>query len=161
MGEDRKSYSTLLHQLHLKPFRCVVALDDNRCEDGKELREEYEGAFGISGEDLWLDGDASVLEVLISLADHLAFSTDLPADSWFWKLIENLELKHYRDSFYSVRAEHEVDQVLEVFLSRTYSDHGVGGVFPLRSPRHDQRKIELWYQLQAYLLEGERVYNGP
>lgn len=155
------SYSSLLYQLYGKPFRWFVDHDDNREADGQELREEYESTFGIEGQVLQLNADASMLEILISLSDHLAFATEDPAADWFWKLIENLELKHYRDSNYGHQAEDEVDRCLETVLNRTYSEDGVGGIFPLRTTRHDQRRIELWYQMQAYLLEGDVVYNGP
>ncbi len=160
-GPDARSYSILLHQLHVTPFTVLLHRDRNRAADGKELREEYENTFRITGEDLWMDGSASVLEVLLGLSRRLEFDTDIPTANWFWKLLENLELRHCTDSHYNEYVESEVAGIITTFLQRTYSPSGVGGLFPLRRAEHDQRQIELWYQLQAYLLESEFVANVP
>jgi hypothetical protein len=160
-GDGRASYWALLHQLHTKPFECVIPSDANRGEDGKELRETYEDTFQILGEDLWLDGKASMLEVLIGLSKRLEFDTDIPTDRWFWKLLENLGMQHYTDVHYTKMVEEDVDERLDLLLRRRYSPDGVGGLFPLREAVHDQRRVEIWYQMQAYLLEGDHVDNGP
>jgi hypothetical protein len=31
---------------------------------------------------------------------------------------------------------------------------GLGGMFPLEDPREDQRAIEIWYQMMAYINEN-------
>lgn len=160
-GDRHESYSYLLHQLHTKPFDWYVHNDDNRGEDGKELRERYTDAYRISGEDLWPAGKASVLEVLLGLSGRLEFDTDIPLDRWFWKLLENLGMQHYTDSQYSEHVEAEVDHALDIWLERKYESDGTGGIFPLRRAIHDQRRVELWYQMQAYLLESDYVDNWP
>jgi hypothetical protein len=38
--------------------------------------------------------------------------------------------------------------------NRTYSKLGKGGLFPLRSSAYDQRKVELWYQMAAFMTEN-------
>lgn len=160
-GEDHVAYSYLLHQLHSKPFEWSVHNDDNRGEDGKELRERYTDTFRIDGEDLWPAGKASVLEVLLGLADRLEFDTDIPLDRWFWKLLENLGFLHYSDSHYNSHVEREVDHALNIWLHRKFDEDGNGGIFPLRGAQHDQRRVEIWYQMQAYLLESDYVDNLP
>ena len=39
-------------------------------------------------------------------------------------------------------------------IDRDYDASGFGGIFPLRRPAEDQRKVELWYQAAAYILEN-------
>jgi len=150
----------LIRQLHIKPFRWFVHNDSNRGEDGKELREEYLEIFRYSEPD-WPDMDASMFEVLIALSRRAAFNSYGTPASWFWKMLENLDLRHYSDANYNDIVEQEVEEVLDNVLDRRYSPDGRGGLFPLRMPHHDQRKIELWYQLSAYILEGGEVDNGP
>jgi hypothetical protein len=52
-----------------------------------------------------------------------------------------------------------VDEILERVIGRTYRPDGRGGFFPLRYAEKDQREVELWYQLNAYveLLQDELV----
>jgi len=147
--------------MHVTPFEVILHRDENRGEDGKELRGEYENTFDISGEDLWIDAKASVLEVLLGLSRRLEFDTDIPTANWFWKLLENLEVRHYNDGHYNEHVEEEVFHRLQVFMTRSYAPTGYGGLFPLRMPQQDQRRVELWYQMQAYMLESEHVANVP
>jgi hypothetical protein len=37
---------------------------------------------------------------------------------------------------------------------RLYTTSGYGGLFPLEEPKEDQRKVEIWYQMMAYLGEN-------
>lgn len=158
-----KTHMSLCRQMHMKPFRWYVRNDDNRNADAKDLRLEFLDEFRIRDEDdRWLNLDASVLEVLIALSRRLAFESYSSAEEWFWKMIENLGLQHYSDAIYRRETgEREVEEVLERLLERTYGRDGTGGLFPLRRPHSDQRRVEIWYQKEAYLLEGNDVANGP
>lgn len=154
-----RTYWRLLHHLHLTPFRWSIRNDDNRAEDGKFLREEYLD-WGASDPDM-PDAPASILEMLVALSRRVAFeSYGSPAD-WFWKLLENLDMKHYTDANWDDFVEQDVGQALELLNSRKYGEDGRGGLFPLRYPHTNQRRVELWYQMSAYILEGADVANGP
>lgn len=156
-----RSYWKLLHQLHQKPFRWFVNNDGNRNEDGKELRQEFLERTGLEGEDIFLDMDASMLEMLLALSRRVAYeSYGQPAD-WFWKMLENLDMRHYTDANYDENVAHEVDDAIEVVLDRDYGFEGRGGLFPLRMATTDQRRTELRYQMAAYIIEGWTVDNGP
>jgi len=39
-------------------------------------------------------------------------------------------------------------------LARDYDADGNGGLFPLKNPKKDQRRIEIYYQMNAYVLEN-------
>lgn len=144
-----------MRQLYVKEFVWLIPNDDNRAEDGKALRYEFINEQGIDEVDQeWLDLGCSFLEMLIALARRAAFESDDEVVEWFWRFIFNLGLNNHTDSAYTRETEREVDNVLDIVIFRTYDADGLGGLFPLTHPRQDQRKVELWYQLAAYLTEG-------
>ena len=144
-----------MKQLYVKEFVWLIPNDDNRAEDGKELRYEFINEQGIDEVDqAWLDLGCSVLEMMIALARRAAFESDDEVVEWFWRFIFNLGLNNHTDIAYASKTEREVDNVLDTVIFRTYDADGLGGFFPLIHPRQDQRKVELWYQLAAYLSEG-------
>ena len=144
-----------MRQLYVKEFVWLIPNDDNRAEDGKELRYEFINEQGIDEVDqAWLDLGCSVLEMMIALARRAAFESDDEVVEWFWRFIFNLGLNNHTDIAYKSTTEREVDNVLDTVIFRTYDADGLGGLFPLTHPRQDQRKVELWYQLAAYLSEG-------
>jgi hypothetical protein len=89
---------------------------------------------------------------LVAFARDAAFQTNMTETEWFGIFFENLGLTQYRRL--QRRDIPAVEDILNTFLWRTYDPTGVGGLFPLREPKHDQRKEELWYQLSAYLEEN-------
>ena len=84
----------------------------------------------------------------------------VPGD-WFWKFLSNLEIQSYNDRIYSSMIVEEVNAVIRRLLDRDYEPNGVGGIFPMHNARQDQRTVELWSQLQFYVLEGDFLEHGP
>jgi hypothetical protein len=149
-----RTYWGMLKQLFLKEFVWVIPKDDNRIQDGKDLRYEFVDQSGLGDVDPgWINLGCSVLELIIGLSRRLSFEIDGEPRDCFWELINNLSLGTYLDSrpFQS----EEVEEILDRFIWRTYSFDGKGGLFPLKNPDEDQTKIELWYQLCAYVLEKD------
>lgn len=156
-----RTYWRLLRQLYTKEFVWLIPNDDNRVEDGRDLRYEFldeidEVARHEADPD-WLSLGCSMLEMMIGLARCLAFEADGEARDWFWHMMENVDLRRFNDAYYKGgEAETEViNEVLDTIIWRTYHRDGHGGLFPLRDAAEDQREVELWYQLNAYLLEQE------
>ena len=148
-----KSHWSLTRQLFKKEFVWFVPNDDNRVEDGRDLRLEFLQECGLDADEEWLSMGCSMLELLIGLSRRLAFETEGQPRVWFWHLIQVLNLFQYNDLEYNDQAEATIDEVLNRVIFRTYDARGNGGLFPLRRPRRDQREVELWYQASAYLLE--------
>ena len=44
---------------------------------------------------------------------------------------------------------------LNTFIYREYERNGKGGMFPLKTPSGNQKKVQLWYQLAEYLIEND------
>lgn len=159
-----RSYWKLIKQLYATQFIWFIRNDNNRSADGLDLRIEFLEETDYDIDDpyhLWMDMECSMLEMLIALSRRLAFETDDSEVRWFWRLMQNLEIDRYTDELYEISIQEEVEEALYRVNNRTYSRDGVGGLFPLRNARRDQRKVELWYQMSSYLLEGDTVNNGP
>lgn len=146
------TYWNLFRQLHSTEFIWLVPNDDNRVEDGRALRYEWIGESGFPVDPNWWTFGCSFLEMLIGISRRLAFEGDGHAGVWFWHLISNLGLQTCTDAV--VYDHDEVDERINAVIWRTYDNNGRGGLFPLRHARCDQREVELWYQMSAYLLEG-------
>lgn len=164
VSERNKHFTcwSLLKELYTHPFEWFVPNDDNRAEDGKFLREEFLSDLNISHDDeAWLDLKCSFLEMFIALARRASFNSYGEPYEWFWKFLENLELSQIVDSKFNRSSRSRIERILETVNSRSYLPNGSGGIFPLVHPERDQREVEIWYQLAAYLLEGEYIENGP
>lgn len=153
-----RTYRNLLHILYTKEFVWIIPNDDNRVEDGKELRYIFLSEEQITVDDQhWMELGCSMLELLIGLSRRLEFETDIPAVDWFWELLENLNLHKMSDQKHISR--HNVEDILDRVIWRNYEYDGSGGLFPLVNAEKDQRKVELWYQLSAYILE-RGIFEG-
>lgn len=153
----------LAKRLYKTKFLDFVPNDVNRATDGIALREEFLDKHPhIEFDSMWMNLDCSMLEMLIALSRRANYHTDDGALSggalgWFWELMGNVDLDQYTDAVWSNRCLGEIDRVLERINNRTYNTSGRGGLFPLIHPDLDQRKVELWYQMSAYLIEKRYV----
>lgn len=149
-----KSYWSLFKQLYSTEFVWFIPNDDNRVEDGRDLRFEFLSDVGRNDDSDWINLGCSVMELLVALSRRLAFEAGGDSHDWFWVLIGNLGLSDYTDSYILKNsAEEEIEDVVNTMIWRTYDHDGHGGLFPLQDAQRDQRDVELWYQLSAYVLE--------
>ena len=153
MKKSGRSYIKLFRFLKKRQFTWTIPNDENRAEDGKYLRITFRE---LTGEHCIIKGSCSVLEMCIALAVRITEdlfeydSTTTPA-RWFWVMMENSGLDQFEDGTYD---EREVTRIVDDILLRRYSKTGKGGFFPLKRPNKDQREVEIWYQLQKYILEN-------
>ncbi len=153
-----KSYRNLLDILYTKEFVWLVPNDDNRVEDGKDLRYEFFESEGITiktRDTHWLSLGCSMLEMLVALSRRISFEAGDEPRVWFWHMLTNIELDHLNDR--KRISNEDVEGVLDRVIWRTYNYNGGGGLFPLRYPEEDQRKVELWYQISSYIFEHNLV----
>lgn len=152
------SYRNLLARLYNTEFIYLIRKDQNRAEDGIELRRRF---ILVNGYEDWyeivmdeLDGPCSVLEMMIALAIRCEENImDDPrvgdrTKQWFWGMVNNLGLAGMTDDIFDVRF---VDNVIRQFLNRDYKPNGEGGLFTIRNCEEDLRSVEIWYQLCWYL----------
>jgi hypothetical protein len=152
------TYWTLLRDLHSIEFVWLVNGDDNRAQDGLDLRQQFLQQSFMINDPLWMNHGCSVLEMFIAFSRRTEFQTDIDARHWFWIFMQNLRMDDLNDAAaeeYNI--SEVVAEVLDQFLWRTYREDGYGGLFPLNEPMHDQRTVELWYQFNEWLEEQEQL----
>lgn len=150
------SYSKLLRTLHNNEFVWMLSGDDNRAEDGKDLRGEFLIECDIPDNPEWrtIPG-CSVLEMLIAFSRRAEYQNDQPAREWFWEFISNLGFLECTDD--SVITSQDIEEHLELFIWRNYNIDGSGGLFPMQHSYRDQRAVEIWYQLCDYLVDQNKL----
>ena len=167
-SDPNRSYTLLTEQLHKKHFRWRVPNDDNRALDGIFLRESYFEEYPGWEEVPWAKEQCSVLEMLVALAlraDNTASGIGLQEgpEEWFWKFMANTGLVEFTDAEYLDQdhvTRETVAIIVDRLLDRRYNyDGSNGGLFPLKHPGEDQRHVELWYQLNAYLMENSDIWT--
>lgn len=164
-GDDyelRFAYKRLLNRLHDIEFTYIIPMDENRVQDGIDLRRRFGYDCRYSDLDLDrgldLDGDScSVLEMMVSLAlaceEHIMDDPDIGdrTGRWFWTMIQSLGLDDMRDNKFDIDY---VDFIVTSFLNRDYEPNGEGGLFTLKQCRRDLRNVDIWYQMMWYLTEN-------
>jgi hypothetical protein len=149
-----RTWWKLFRYTYTTEFLWFVPNDDNRVEDGRELRDEFLQQRSLDiREREWMLLGCSVLEMLVALSRRLAFEGGGDSAGWFWILLRNAELGQMDDEQYDPQF---VDEFINRLVWRQYDYNGSGGgLFPLENPKKDQRDVEVWYQMQAWLLENE------
>lgn len=151
---SRVSYKKLLTYLHSKPFRYLLSRDENRAEDGLEVRHMFIHECGYTRDvEMYIDGPCTMLEMILALCLKCEGIMDNAqigdrTSQWFWIMIGNLGLGSMSDSRFD---ERYVDDVVERFLEREYEPNGRGGLFIIRNCEYDLRDVEIWHQLCWYL----------
>jgi len=144
----------MMRGLFYEPFIDWVPNDDNRAAEGCGLRDRYTIETGNQLNRRLDMGQCSMLEMLVALAERFAWqvaSLDETVEEnippCFWVLVDNLKLNPAQKNLGK----------LAVLNKRTYAYNGTGGLFPLRHPKEDQRNVEIWYQMMAYLIENYEI----
>lgn len=156
-----RTYWLFARDLFQKEFIWFVPNDDNRYEDGRDLRYEFLFEEDIDEDSEWLSLGCSMLELLVALSRRFAFMWDGEPRDRFWELVENTGIEKCNDKHYKEDDDLklEIDQIMDSIIWRTYEPNGHGGgLFPLEHPTRDQTKIELWYQMADYVNEKEGDY---
>lgn len=146
-----RRYEELLRYLFDTPFRFCMAKDKNRVGDGLYLRVRFMDNTGLDISD---QNDCSVLEMLIALAirmdaEYVGDPGNPDPLNLFLDFLDNLEILYINGLFH----KEEVENKINLWMDRKYRYNGDGGIFPLGDPMQDQRDIEIWRQMYAYITE--------
>jgi hypothetical protein len=154
--EDAGDFETTLKVMFSTEFVWVVGNDENRIADGRDLRSAYLAERDM--EAIPYVEPVKFLEVLIGISERVQFLVDEPAADWAWKLMRNIGLGGFHDPL-TGREVRKVMGILEKVIWRRYNPDGSGGFFPLTSPKNDQRMVEIWYQMSAYINENRESFG--
>lgn len=151
------TFETLFKTLHSLEFVWLLPGDDNRAEDGKELRREFLIMGDIPDHEEWrTQVPCSVFEMFIAFAKRAEKNTNgTSAKAWFWEFLYNLNLSKANDA--SGIEPDEIADVVEMFMWRQYRYDGDGGLFPLQDSLRDQTETEIWDQFCDYLVDQHRL----
>ena len=148
------TYRKLLTHLHMIEFTWFIPHDDNRADDGIQLRRRY----ALTRDDVslsnYIHGPCSILEMMVALA--IRCEENIMDDAlmgnrtgqWFWGMIHSLGLSAMNDARFN---RVYVEDVIARFLNREYKPNGEGGLFTIKHCRDDMRTVEIWCQLSWYL----------
>lgn len=149
-------FSLLLNYLHDVDFKYLNPMDQNRAEDGIELRWRFASAHYSNPNTVLacLDRPCTVLEMIVALAikcEETIMDDPRYGDrtgQWFWNMIVNLGLGSMTNSRFNRR---EADRIIDRFMNLEYEPDGRGGLFYIRNCEYDLRDVEIFYQLCWYL----------
>lgn len=152
----RLSYRVLLEYLFATDFTYILPMDENRADDGINLRYRFATEAGYNDEIIQdnIDFPCSILEMMIALSirceEHIMSDPDIGdrTGQWFWNMIVNLGLGNMSDDNFD---ERYVEGIVRNFLNRHYNKNGKGSLFIIENPYQDMRDIEIWYQMCMYL----------
>src|SRR4051812_7774593 len=114
--EDRSpKYWDLFRAMFEKEFEWKVHNDDNRLQDGIDLRDEFCYASHIRRGSLRYLGQARFLEVLIGLSRRMSYQASGSAQGWAWQFLINLELNRMSDRLGRRKLE-RVDEILDTVI---------------------------------------------
>lgn len=143
--------------LHDVDFEWLIDMDENRAQDGIDLRDRFIRECGYHEEDeVYLEKPCSVLEMMVALAIRAEQTIMDDPDAgnrtgqWFWEMITSLGLGRMDDlNFNRAKAMRTIDR----FLDRKYEPNGKGGLFTMPDCERDLRDVDIWYQINWYLNE--------
>ena len=140
----KNSYYELLEYLFNTEYFWSIPMDENRAEDGIDLRHRFvmECEEDQEASYVYLSGPASVLEVLIALSIKMEYiargSIDIgKAGQWFWGMIKCLSIFDCYDGNFD-------EKKVEYFLEGWMDPESEISIFP-----HEEG--ELWIQAMNFL----------
>lgn len=151
--KEIRTYSFLFKELFKTEFKWSLDRDENRAADGEELRRQFEEDTGGVTDDY---DPCNMLEMLVALSlrcenDIMGTQGEDNTRQWFWDMLDNMGLDYYDNSRWNPSA---VQRILNNVIFRRYDWNGNGGMFPLKNPPGDQRRVEIWYQMGSWLSEN-------
>lgn len=153
-----RSYQMVCDEMQRIPFKVLVERDHNRMCDGADLRDEFLDCIRERSLDRKAEREAhevSIFELLVGLAERGRIMTGNTREEWFMIFLQNLGLDECSDSQDDIITRTRVRRILNKFNNRKYRANGAGGLFPLDNPIIDQRRVELWQQMGAYVRQND------
>lgn len=156
-NQNEISYRRLCAYLNNVTFYPRLPMDENRAQDGEDLRYRFGYDQGYVHPEIGSMLDCrpcSMLEMMVALALRMeedimtnpAMGNRLP--QWFMEMLQSLGLDDMTDEQFD---RHKVMTVVRRFMDGKYKPNGKGGLFTIPSCERDLRTVEIWYQMNWYL----------
>lgn len=163
-AEGPAGYLKLCEVLQDIYFVSLIEFDENRIEEGKELREEWADTDG--GDIYELEGlipyTCTALELILVMARRMCFEMsdsqyEAGIGKWVMELLENAGLATFRNDIFEIDPEgstQKIKMILHDIIYRRYMPNGSGSFFPSDGYKGDVRQDELLVQMNNYLAEN-------
>lgn len=165
--QEFSKYNALIWALVDIPFDYVHPMDENRYNDGLGLRREFEN---LTEYDLSLESGykerCTTFEMMAALAarceNQLMRDVALGDRSkmWFFEMCKNLDILKWDFEHLTYDYKDDICRKVGVWLSRKYEKDGRGGAFPLKNTSENQKNVQIWNQMNAYLGENFMDFSG-
>ena len=157
-GENHRKLCVELFKNRFFITRSAPKRDIDREKDGLELRKEWSNDS--------LDGEfhiipCTMLEMIIGISKRMSEQLmdedgEDKTAQYFWEIIGNLGLDCWDDDNFGWEtglAQKKIAKTCEILCKRQYNPDGTGGgMFPMPGLLGiNQKKMEIWYQMQEYI----------
>lgn len=162
-AEGPDGYLRLCEIMNSVYFVSLVAFDENRAEEGKALREEWEESCGDTLEPgTLIPYTCTMLEMIVILGRRMEYEMmdsqfEAGTGKWVRELLENAGLAYFRNDIFDIDSEYSADRIRRILsdiIYRRYGRDGTGGFFPVTDGNVDQNGEELLIQMNNYLAEN-------
>lgn len=155
--QRNNKYGRLYMVLHNIEFTWIIDRDDNREGDGVELRDDYDIPYpwrSVESE-AFFERPCSVMEMLVGLSirvdnEFIGDPAEEHPEIFFMEMIKNLKLDRFIGDRYQ---KEDVIRIVKRWLDRNFDRDGRGSPFPVYKDHRDQRKLEIWDQMNSYINE--------
>ena len=167
---NRDNYSGLLNILLDVIYEYDIWKDENRAFDGILLREKWQDFFECDGyKENVFTKPCTVLEMLIAICDRISYATDECVEDnsiayWFWILMKNSGLIQFNNAKFErckdkkvINVDLDIRTILQNIMHHNIEPDGFGGFFPLNYPKCNQQKVEIWDQMNSWILENVNI----
>lgn len=160
---NKDEYNDLLYlirTLNEIEFTYSVPLDENRAADGLNLRSDYCYETGkYLDKSSGLLPNCTVFEMMAALAYKCESSimynyrNGLHPERWFFIMLNNLGIRECTVHNWDSKTSDYIYNCVHKMLHRQYKKNGEGGLFVIKNPKIDQREVDIWKQMNAFLNE--------
>lgn len=172
--KEWKKYNFLINSLAKIEFIWVHPRDENRYNDGLELRSQFSDETGrFLDSSSGLSSKCTMLEMMAALSikveNRLMRNLDIGdrTSVWFISMIDNLGLSKCTNTGWKYEYEDYIRGVCDRVIKRDYKSDGSGGLFPLKNHSLNWKNEEIWTQCMAWIRENYpnddselALYNG-
>lgn len=150
----------MMRTLHSIEFYALIDLDNNRGEDGKQLREVFAEKHPEFGNYEALNGPCTMLEMMIALCIRME---EIARKTTFQKLLCHFFTEICTNlGIFNCKNPDEISEKVHCFLEKkplkgrfvSFFWHNVS-FLKSKMTQEYLEKTEIWYQMQAYLQEKD------
>lgn len=153
---DEPANDIMAYTLYNTAFGSVIDGDENRAEDGIELRDKY--VDETHNYDLQVSHmECNMLEFIIALAARLDYVTynhklGVQIAKWAHVYLDNLRVLYNQDA-------DNISYRIVVLLSGSYDDYGNNGIFSFSKPIKNLSAKPYWDQMNLFVSENfDKLY---